>query len=120
MNKYEVEIEVNYIYGIEADEEQGARMIAQMNVDENAAYLERVITSIYVEKMEPGNTPTEHAQLPPPGFIQPPQKKLITYEKDPTDTTGERRPGLRSRLGLHAIATRRYLLRGARPAAGYA
>ena len=70
MNKYEVEVEVCYIYGIEADDEREAEIIAQMNIDSHAPYLECRIASIYVEKMEPGNTSSEAVQLPPPGIIQ--------------------------------------------------
>ena len=66
---YEVEVEVLYTYGIEADDERDAEIIAQMNVDSHAPYLERTIAAICVEKMEPGNTPTETVQRPPPGYI---------------------------------------------------
>lgn len=71
MPKYEVEVEVCYIFGIEADDAPQAERIAQMNVDEHAPYLERAITSIYVEQMEEGNIPTEHVQLPPHGLSRP-------------------------------------------------
>ena len=70
MPKYEIEVEVNYTYGIEADDERGAIMIAHMNVDSQAPYLERVISSVYCEKLEPENTPTEVVQISRPGFCQ--------------------------------------------------
>jgi hypothetical protein len=73
MHKYEVEVEVCYIFGIEADDAPQAERIAQMCVDEHAPYLERTIASIYIEKIEPENTPTESVQLPPPGYINPPK-----------------------------------------------
>ena len=60
--KYEVEVEVCYIYGIEASDKREAEILAQ---------IECTIASICVELVEPGNTPTEHAQLPPPGYFQP-------------------------------------------------
>jgi hypothetical protein len=51
----------------------GGYYLGQMMLHERAPALECTIASIRVEKMEEGNTPTEHAQLPPPGFIQPPK-----------------------------------------------
>jgi hypothetical protein len=66
--KFEVEVEVLYTYAIEAEDEQGARMIAQMNVDSQAPYLERTIASVYCEKVEPENIATEWVQISRPGF----------------------------------------------------
>ena len=57
--KYEVEVEVCCIYGIEADDPHEAEIIAQMNVDSHAPYLERTIASIYVEQ-----TLRHHANWP--------------------------------------------------------
>lgn len=70
--KFEVEVEVNYVFAIEAEDEQSASMIAEMNVDSpyRESYIERTITSVYVEKMEPENTPTESVQISRPGFCQ--------------------------------------------------
>ena len=74
MNKYEVEVEVCYVFAIEAEDPLQAERIAQMCVDEHAPDLERTIAAIYVEPLEEENTPTETVQRPPPGFLQPPQK----------------------------------------------
>lgn len=63
-------------YEVEVEDEREAEILAQMMLHERAPALECVIASIRVEKVEPGNTPTETAQLPPPGYInpQPPTK----------------------------------------------
>jgi hypothetical protein len=75
--KFEVEVEVLYIYGIEADDEHEAQIIAQMNVSDHAPYLELTIASIYAEKMESENIPTEWVQRPPPGYFQQPKSNHL-------------------------------------------
>jgi hypothetical protein len=56
----------------EYDELQACSLHAQI-ITARAPALECVIASIYVEKMEAGNTPTKSVQLPPPGLCQPPK-----------------------------------------------
>lgn len=69
MNTYLVEVEVLYLYRIEAESERGARAIAQMNVDSHAPHLERTIASICVERPTPEQTAADWAtQRPPPGL----------------------------------------------------
>lgn len=68
MNRYEVEVEVCYLFGVEAENEREAEIIAQMMLHERAPALECVIASICVEKVQPGNTASGSVQRPPHGL----------------------------------------------------
>jgi hypothetical protein len=65
MKKYEVEVEVIYLYGIEAEDENAATRAAHAKYTGRAPYLDCTIASIHAEAVdhEPG-----HYHHEPPGM----------------------------------------------------
>jgi hypothetical protein len=59
MKKFEVEVEVLYVYTLEAEDDREAIRAAQSMEAGHAPYLERSIASVYVEEVddyrEPGH-----------------------------------------------------------------
>jgi hypothetical protein len=74
---YEVEIQVIYLFRVEADDPQGATMIAQMDLSDGKKPVWKEMITTVAEELEPGKIPeSESVQRPPPGLInpQPPTK----------------------------------------------
>jgi hypothetical protein len=65
MKKYEVEVEVLYVYAIEAEDERAAIRIAQSMEAGHAPYLERSIASVGVEEVDDHREPGHTIREPP-------------------------------------------------------
>jgi hypothetical protein len=68
MKKFEIEVEVLYVYAIEAEDEREAIGAAQLIEAGQTPYLERTIASVYVEEVGEYREPGHTVKTDPPGM----------------------------------------------------